>query len=177
MSTIDERTTVWEGRHLRVRTCGRWEYVERTKATGGVVIVAVTTERELVLVEQQRVPLGCRVIELPAGLAGDGGGTEELVEAARRELLEETGFEAADWAWLTSGPTSAGLTNETNTFFRATGLRAVHPGGGDEHEQIHVHRVPLDRILPWLEAKARGGAMIDPKVYAGLYFVGLERPV
>src|SRR5262245_57499864 len=93
-----ETITVWEGKHLRVRQSGRWEYVERTKSLGGVVIVAVTDDHKLLLVEQYRVPMAKAVIELPAGLAGDveGSETEELVAAARRELLEETGYEASE---------------------------------------------------------------------------------
>ena len=173
-STMNSETiTVWEGKHLRVRTCGRWEYVERTRSMGGVVIVAVTNDSNLLLVEQYRVPLGKRVIELPAGLAGDTDGTaqEELVEAARRELLEETGYEASEWAFLMAGPSSAGLTNEVNTMFRASGLRCAAPGGGDEHEQIHLHAIPISEVHSWLNRKMKSGFAVDPKVYAGLYFL------
>src|SRR5438552_4530138 len=106
-------TTVWEGKHLRVRKAGRWEYVERTNATGGVVIVGLTDDKKLLLVEQYRLPMRQKVIELPAGLAGDlqGAETEELAEAAKRELLEETGYEARAMSFLMAGPSSAGLTN------------------------------------------------------------------
>jgi ADP-ribose pyrophosphatase len=168
-----EPRTVWEGKHLRVRTCGRWEFVERTKATGGVVIVALTDNGQLLLVEQYRIPMGQPVLELPAGLAGDveGAETEELIQAAKRELLEETGYEARQMTFLMAGPSSAGLTNEVNTLFRATGLRCVGRGGGDAHEQIRLHMVPLAEVHDWLREKMEQGLGVDPKVYAGLYFL------
>ena len=173
-----ETVTVWEGKHLRVRQCGRWEYVERTKARGGVVIVAVTDDRKLLLVEQYRVPMGQTVIELPAGLAGDmeGSETEELREAAKRELFEETGYEAGELVFLMAGPSSPGLTNEVNTMFRAVGLRCVACGGGDEQEQIHLHAIPISEVHSWLQQKIGQGIGVDPKVYAGLYFVHRDHP-
>jgi ADP-ribose pyrophosphatase len=56
------------------------------------------------------------------------------------------------------------------TLFVARGLRRVHAGGGTEHEDIHVHEVPLAEVPAWLQQKAAEGMLIDPKVYAGLYF-------
>jgi ADP-ribose pyrophosphatase len=164
----------WEGKYIRVVKCGRWEYVERVHTSGAVVIVAVTSERNLILTEQYRVPVANRVIELPAGLAGDVAGheSEELSTAARRELLEETGYEAAEMIRLAWGPPSAGLSSEMVTFFRATGLRRVGSGGGDSHEQIQVHEVPLPDVRHWLVKRAGEGVLIDPKVYVGLYFLG-----
>jgi len=173
LMTNEPIETLWEGRHLRVQRRGPWEYVERIKAAGGVVIVAETDAGELLLIEQYRVPLGRAVIELPAGLVGDEeyAGAEDWIAAARRELLEETGFEADAFEVLTGGPTSAGLTNEINVLVRATGLRRVASGGGGGHEQIQLHTVALARIDEWLAGKAREGREIDPKVFAGLYFV------
>ena len=163
---------LWQGKFLRILKSGRWEYADRVGSNGGVMIVAVTDERKLVLLEQFRVPLGRNVIELPAGLAGDIPDleTEALATAASRELLEETGYETAEMICLTSGPPSAGLASEIVTFFRAERLRKVHHGGGDGHEQIVVHEVPLDRVADWLAAKAAEGLLVDPKVYAGLFF-------
>ena len=99
---------------------GGWEWVERVNATGAAVIAAVTDDRRLVLVEQYRVPMGQRVIDLPAGLVGDepGGAHEPMIEAARRELLEETGYEADRLDCVVSGPASPGLTTEVYTLSR-----------------------------------------------------------
>jgi ADP-ribose pyrophosphatase len=170
----DEKITLCEGRFLRLIKCGRWEYVDRTNSSGAAVIVAVTIERKILLIEQYRIPVGRRVIELPAGLAGDipGQESEALATAAKRELLEETGYEAEEMKWLACGPPTAGLSSELVTFFLARDVRRLHSGGGgDGHEEIQLHEVRLDEAGKWLEQKAAAGLLIDPKVYAGLYFV------
>jgi ADP-ribose pyrophosphatase len=120
--------------------------------------------------------VGKRVIELPAGLAGDAKGheDEDLEVAARRELLEETGYEARRMERVAAGAASAGMTDEVITLFVATGLKKVGPGEGDGEEEIIVHEVSLDRAMEWLSEQERGGRLIDLKVFAGLYFA--ERP-
>jgi ADP-ribose pyrophosphatase len=169
-----ELKTIAEGRHLRLVSRGGWEYAERGRVTGIVVIVAVTPENKVILVEQNRPPVGGRVIELPAGLAGDvaGAESEDLAEAARRELLEETGYAAESFTLLFAGPPSAGLSSEVLTFFRAKGLTKVAAGGGDDSEDIQIHEVPLENITQWLLERAKTqGIFIDPKIFAGLFFV------
>lgn len=166
------RQILAEGKHLRLVRQGRWEYAERTKASGAVVLVAITDDGKLLLAEQFRVPVGKAVIELPAGLVGDveGAEAEELEAAARRELLEETGYEAARLRLVAEGPPTSGLASEMVAFIVATGLRRVSAGGGDDSEQIVVHAIELARIPEWLTEQAARGVLIDPKVYAGLYF-------
>jgi ADP-ribose pyrophosphatase len=167
-----ERTIVAEGRHLRLVRHGHWEYAERTKASAAVVLVAVTADGKLLLTEQFRIPVGHRVIELPAGLVGDVAGEEQeaLSTAAQRELIEETGYRAQRLTQLTMGPPSAGLATELVAFFHCTELTRIGAGGGVEHEQIEVHEIRLDDVAEWLEALARQNVLIDPKIYAGLYF-------
>jgi ADP-ribose pyrophosphatase len=171
----DEHHTVWEGKYLRVRIRGHWEYVERSNSPAGIVIVALTPEGKLLLTEQYRVPVQKNTIELPAGLAGDDNyGGEPFVEAARRELLEETGYAAGEWEELAWGPPSPGLSNEIVVFYRARNLRKAGSGGGAGAEQIRVHEIPPSEAPAWLEEQARRGALIDPKVFAGLYFLSLK---
>ena len=106
------------GRFLGLYEVNGWEYVTRTNASGVVVIVAVTTDNELVLVEQFRAPVGAPVIELPAGLAGDQGDADEsLIGAAERELWEETGYRSDQWRELAVCPSSAGMSDEMLTIF------------------------------------------------------------
>ncbi len=168
------RTVVYTGKFLALVKEGHWEYAHRTNATGAAIIVAVTDEQKLLLVEQYRIPVHARTIELPAGIIGDepGSSDEAHAEAARRELVEETGYEAGHIEALTHGPASGGLASETVTLFLATKLRRVSAGGGVAHEDITVHEVSLREIDVWLEAKAKAGCLVDPKVYAGLYFIG-----
>lgn len=160
-----------EGEYLRMRRRGTWEYAERTNASSAAIIVAVTPEDRIVFVEQYRVPIACRSIEMPAGLVGDLGDDESIETAAARELLEETGWQAAHIEVLMVGPSSSGMSNELVAFVRARGLVRIHAGGGDESEDITVHEVPRGEAAAWLDAKRREGFSIDPKLYAGLYFV------
>lgn len=161
---------LFQGKHLRVIRRGNWEFVERVDTTHAVVILAITDAREVLLVEQYREPLKKRVIEFPAGLIGDGGEREDAETAAKRELLEETGFAARQWETLMSGPPSAGLSTELVTVVRASGLTKTDKGGGIEGEKIIVHQVPMTGVAEWLEGKRHEGLLIDPKIYAGLFF-------
>lgn len=167
---------LYAGRFLRLLKNGRWEYVERTNAHCAAVIVAVTAENELLLVDQMRVPLGGRVIELPAGLVGDQEDMpgEALEAAANRELIEETGYSAARWTHLTAGPPAPGLANEMLYFLRAEELTQVGEGGGVGGEDIIVRKLPLDEVEDWLNQQRTAGELVDPKVYIGLYFLGAQ---
>jgi ADP-ribose diphosphatase len=147
---------------------GDWEFVTRNTKKPAVGIVAITDVGKVVLVEQQRPPVGRRVVELPAGLAGDIAGAEDeaLLEAAKRELLEETGYAAAEWVELGNGYTSPGLTDESVVLFLAQGLTKQSAGGGDGSEQITIHEIALDDVIIWLQ---ENGLSLDLKLLAGLY--------
>jgi ADP-ribose pyrophosphatase len=166
------KKTLGAGKRLRLVSDHGWEYVERVGSSGVVSIVAVTDAGELMLTEQVRRSVGGPVIDLPAGLVGDEQGLrhEDFLAAARRELLEETGFAARRFVLLGESPTSPGLTSETVVFVRALGLKKVAGGGGIDNEQITVHCVELTRAAAWLRRRAKAGAQVDVKTYAGLYF-------
>lgn len=166
------KETIGEGKYIKLSRIGHWEFAERNNAGGAVVIVAITKKGKLLMTEQYRVPVQARVIEMPAGLVGDIPGEEDeaWATAAQRELLEETGYSAKKMKHLTGGPVSAGFGNETLSMFLAKGIEKIEKGGGVEGEDIVVHEVPLARVPAWLRKKQRSGVLVDPKVYAGLYF-------
>ena len=171
-----EQRTLAEGAHLRLVVSNGWEFVERPKISGIVVIVGTTNHGCLVLVTQWREPVGAHVVEWPAGLAGDipGSETEALEDAARRELFEETGFETATMKAILTGPPSPGISNEIVTFYRARGMVRTAPGGGRGAERIRTHVVPISWLSVWVERMQAQGYQVDPKVFAGAYWLRQE---
>jgi len=165
--------TLYSGAHLDLVERDTWEFVQR-RCSGVVCVVALTAAGELVLIEQYREAMRSRVVELPAGLVGDeGDAREDFAGAARRELIEETGYDCDALAHIGRGPSSSGLTSEIIDFFRASGLRRVEQGGGVGGEEIAVHLVPLAEVRTWLAAKESEGCLVDPKIAAGLWMSGM----
>ena len=171
----NNETIHFKGRFLGMKETGGWEYAYRTNATGVVVLVPVTDSGELVLVEQYRTPVKGRVMELPAGLVGDtDAGDEDFKTAAQRELIEETGYRAKVLEELITSPSTPGMANEMITIYFASGLERVGEGGGDGNEDITVHHVPLESAPGWLDSQRAKGIMIDPKIYAGLFWASIR---
>lgn len=161
------------GNWLTLKRRGRWEFVERKNPQGAVIIVAVTPDDRVLFVEQYRVPILQFTIEMPAGLIGDAGhaGDDSVADAARRELVEETGWTCACVVPLHSGPSSAGMSTEMMHFVRALDLRKVGAGGGDATENIMVHEIARAEAGTWLYSMSQKGYSIDPKLFAGLWFL------
>ena len=163
---------VYEGKYQRMVVRGTWEYSERTHAGGlAAIIIAVTPADEVLFVEQYRIPLGARTIEMPAGLVGDDHAEDTLVDAARRELIEETGWSPGRVDVLLIGPTSSGMSNERIAFVRARDLVRVGEGGGVDSENITVHAVPRADAPAWLMRKQAEGYELDLKLWAGLWMI------
>lgn len=164
--------TLFEGRFIRLVENDGWEFADRVTGAGAVCIVAVDGEHVL-LVEEFRQAVSAPVISLPAGLIdrAEAGKTQETaIEAALRELREETGYRAHSIEQVASGPISAGMTTEQVTFLLARNLKAGQQML-DAGEEIKVHRVPLKQLRAFLGECSARGAAIDPKIFAGLYFV------
>ncbi|MCC6492046.1 MAG: NUDIX hydrolase [Pirellulales bacterium] len=170
----EPKRTLYAGKFISLVARGRWEYATRDSAQPAVAIVAVTDDDRIVLVEQHRTPLGANTLELPAGLSGDAPGAEDepLVTAARRELLEETGYVAQRWRELVLGYSSPGLTDESIVLFLAEGLSKAAPGGGDESEALTVHEIRLDDAIEWVTGR---NTPLDFKVLAGIALAQRER--
>lgn len=167
-----EPRIVYEGKYQRMVVRGTWEYSERVHGGGlAAIIIAVTPEDNVLFVEQFRVPLQARTIEMPAGLVGDINAGESIEVSAVRELEEETGWTAAHAEVLMIGPTSSGASSEKIAFVRATGLTRVGAGGGDDSEDITVHEIPRPRAAAWLVEKMAAGYELDAKLWAGLWMI------
>lgn len=167
--------TLFESRWLKLQRIGHWDFVRRPHSDSCVGILAITPEEEIVLVEQFRIPVQARVIEIPAGIVGDEEEhlAESLAGTAARELLEETGYRAGKIEKLIDTPTSAGLTSEFIHLFYATELVREHQGGGVAGEDIIVHHVPLKDLRGWLRDQAAAGKIIDFKIHASLWLAEL----
>ncbi|MBN1942958.1 MAG: NUDIX hydrolase [Phycisphaerae bacterium] len=171
----EEPVVLAEAKYFTFVRQGNWEYIQPRNFTGVVLIVPITDDGKVVLIEQYRVPVKARVIEIPAGLIGDKAdfADEDHLLGAKRELHEETGYEADRMELLSSGAPSAGSNSVMLSIFKATGLRKTGDGGGDHTEDITVHEVPLPLVRAWLEKRRAEGNVIDLKVYAGLYLAGI----
>ncbi len=157
---------VWQGRFVTAYKRGRWEYVGRSRGIHAAVVLAVDAEDHVLLVDQYRVPLGRRCLELPAGLVGDHEhcAGEDAAVAAARELEEETGYRAGRIEKVGEFYSSPGMVSESFTLFRAHALMKVGDGGGVDHEDIVVHRVPLSGIEQAIDRFRNEGFAIDVKM-------------
>ena len=166
MSASEE--IMWSGRFITAKRRGTWEYVGRARGIHAAVILAIDEDpdgtRHVILVDQFRVPLGRRCIELPAGLVGDNEEGEDAVLAATRELEEETGYHAGRIEELGDFYSSPGMVSESFTLFRAHDLRRTGEGGGVDGEDIHVRRVPLDGLAEQIVGWRQEGFAIDVKL-------------
>jgi len=161
--------TVWEGKYIRAMKRGRWEYVSRTNSIGAAVILA-EHEGKIILVEQYRVPVGARCLELPAGLVGDEEAHATVESTAIKELEEETGFTCDRVERLGDFHSSPGMVAESFTLVRAHGVRRVGEGGGTEHEEIEVHLVAREDIPAFVAERRAAGVAIDVKLLIFMNF-------
>ncbi len=164
MSEDNAATEVmWEGKYVRALKQGRWEYVSRVGDVRAVVIIA-EFEGKTILIEQDRVAVGGRCLELPAGLVGDEDPNATVEGTAVKELEEETGFTAERIERLDDFHASPGMVSESFTLVRAHGVTRSGEGGGTEHEDIKVHLVARADIPNFVEQKRAEGLAIDVKL-------------
>ena len=168
---ILSKKTVWKGNFMSaveityrdakgvVRT---WEALERVGIGGIVVMVAVTPSGNVILERQFRPPVGRDVIELPAGLVESD---ETMEVAAKRELIEETGWSAGKLEFLAEGPISTGASTEALRAYLCTELEHVGKNGGDDNEIIEVIEVPLHNAQEFLRDRQNQGMLVDLKVF------------
>jgi ADP-ribose pyrophosphatase len=139
---------------------GRVHLREIVEHVPGAAVVAVDDEGQVLLVRQYRPAVGAQLLELPAGLVDPG---EQPIDAARRELAEETSFAADHLEPLVSFYTSPGFSTELIHIFVATGLRESTVAH-DEEEELELVRMPLEAAIQQV-VKAE---ISDAKTVAGL---------
>lgn len=154
---------MWQGKYISALKRGRWEYVSRTGSTNAVVILA-EHDGKVILIEQYRVPVGGRCLELPAGLVGDEDEHATVEGTAIKELEEETGFTCERVDRLGEFHSSPGMVAESFTLVRAHGVRKVGEGGGTEHEDITAHLVAREDIPAFIQSRRDAGSAIDVKL-------------
>ncbi len=168
---ILSKKVVWQGKFMSaveityrdargvVRT---WEALERLGIGGIVVMVAVTPSGNIILEKQFRPPMGREVLELPAGLIEPG---EPPEVAAKRELIEETGWSAGKLEFLAEGPLSTGASTEALKAYLCTELEHIGKNGGDDNEIIEVIEVPIVQTQEYLRSAQTRGMLVDLKVF------------
>lgn len=169
--TVVDQDVLHEGAILAMRRDrvrmpgGRVASRETVEHFGAVAVAALDDAGRLVMIYQYRPALGRRIWEMPAGLL-DGGPGEDPVDAARRELVEEVGVEATDWATLVDIVGCPGFADESVRVYLARGLRDVErPAAGDDEEaDLVVRRVPLDDLV----AGAMSGDLVNGPCVAGV---------
>ncbi|WP_072801500.1 NUDIX domain-containing protein [Rhodococcoides yunnanense] len=161
--------TVYEGAILALRLDqvrmpgGRQAEREVVEHHGAVAVVALDDEGRVAMIEQYRHPIGRRLWELPAGLLDEID--EQPVEAAKRELAEETGLAARRWSVLVDVMASPGFTDECVRVFLAEGLTTVdRPEARDEEADIVLTFVPLDEAV----TRALSGEFVNASAVSGI---------
>lgn len=170
-------TPIYHGRILSLRkddvrmSDGVVAVREVVEHPGAVAIVALQDDGKVVLVHQYRHPVRAFLYELPAGLLDMPG--EAPLEAARRELFEETGLAAHDWSVLLDLYTSPGMTDEVIRVYLARGISESADRFQPEDEEITmtVVRLPLDDAV----ARVQSGQITNATAAAGLLATVLAR--
>lgn len=166
IETTLSRSTAFQGTLLRLEVDavrlpdGSEAHREVVRHPGGVAVVAVTHDRQVLLVRQFRYPYSAMLAELPAGKREPG---EDPLTTGKRELEEETGYRADTWVPLGTLYPTPGCCDEVDHLFLATNLTAAeaHP---DQGEFLTLEREPLDRLV----AQVMAGQIPDAKTQIGI---------
>lgn len=160
---------VFSGRIMTVRKdeielpTGKTSFRETVDHSGGVVILASivkNNEEKILMVKQFRYPLKQVILELPAGKLEKG---EDPLDAAKRELIEETGYKAQKWENLGFIHTSAGYSNEKLYLYKATDLDFVGecPDEGEFLKNCEYSKAEVLRMI-------KSGEITDAKTICAM---------
>ena len=107
-------------------------------------VIALTAEKEIILVEQYRHGIDESTLEIPGGMVDDG---ESPLEAAKRELVEETGYSTEKWSLIGKTSSNPAILNNYTHLYLAENVEETTGQHTDGTEDIKVHRMPLKRFL------------------------------
>lgn len=138
-----------------------------------VAAVVLTPEDEMVLVRQWRHGVQAWSLELPGGVM-DRADADPLA-AGRRETLEETGFAAATWRYLTAAWANPAMQTNRLHVVLGTGARPVQPTAHEPGETIRVERLPVAAVLAGLDRGLIGQSMHVGAILLGLAAAGRIR--
>ena len=127
------------------------------------LVFPLTREGEVVLVRQYRPAIGRIELGLPAGLVEEG---EEPEKAARRELLEETGYARGEWELLSVVASSPSLKDNWAHLYLARGVSRDASPQPDEYERVEVVLVPVGELL----SKIADGEIVSSSGVAAILF-------
>jgi ADP-ribose pyrophosphatase len=175
-----EARIVWQCPYWRVEQqdfCGldgrvRQWYTARRPNPHTVHMLGLTPDGLTPVLRQWRVPMQAWVWELPAGLCDMPD--EPIAEAARRELLEETGWHAGELHHLLCATVSPGLTDELYNAFLCLDLQHAGDGGGTGGERLQVQLVAFDELQRFFLAAAARGELIDAKLLTHIELARLK---
>lgn len=142
---------------------GKECFREVVEHPGGVVIVPVTDDGKIVLIKQWRHPVGVELIELPAGKLDKN---EDPFLAAKRELEEETGYQADSWESLGYIYTTPGFSDEKLYLYKATDLK-LHQTNFDFGEIIEPYIIDINEAREMIKS----GKIVDAKTIIGLNLI------
>jgi ADP-ribose pyrophosphatase len=170
-----EQKTVYQGKLLHVRedvvrlpdgATSRREYIVHP---GAAMVLAMPDAHSVIMERQYRYPVRAHMYELPAGKLDPG---EDPLTAAKRELLEETGYRAAQWRHLVTTYPVVGYSDERIEIYLATELEFVG-AKLDEGEFLDVFTLSIDDAVEWIrqgrigDSKTMTGLLLAQKIAAG----------
>lgn len=175
-----DTTTLYHTRFLDLKqTDGGWTYAHRPNAKNVVMIAPILHEdgkEKTIFLETKRPPLiaehkGTSSIEFPAGLVGDEFTKESTAEAVKRELLEETGYQAdtVEFAFKNLA-SSAGCTSETFDVAVAEikNAKQIQKPVTDGGVIQKLYKIDIKDIIPWLKSQEKSGKNISAQIFSGI---------
>lgn len=137
-----------------------WEWTEKNDV---IAVLPIKDDGKMVLVKNYRIPVEAYVIETPAGLMDHDGESRE--DAIKRELLEETGYQAKIFHEMPAWPYKSGTSRNKIYGFVATGLTKMHEATGEDTEDLEAIEVSfIEAMKLWLDPPK--GVLFQPEIIA-----------